>query len=240
MAVDFNIMAGKPFGLKYVDGMDVLEGDIVHFDWDVGYQLTGLVFWNAVDFSFKISVLNMKVASPLAISDEFDRKFYKLGSMYDSCDTLVKWKKAGEMEHSRMFLRQTDTWTCFPLAAINACIGAGISKSNFNFLLLRRCVDLGECRKWNGCVDEKAVLNEVSAELNVSFSQVDLQSVLETGGIVTLKDGGFHAVAAFVADGVTFLVNMCDGPFVRPCPEVLPRSAKTEHHRDYCLFFEKW
>jgi hypothetical protein len=226
--------AGKPFGLKYHDGSDIIEGDIVGFMSDHDY-LVAVMYWNRQSFSFKMAVTNRNF-SIWGISDDPAREYYRLGSMYDSSDLLPLWKKAGELEHTYRFLKQGMPSTCFPLAAINACIGAGIEKASFNFDLYRRCVEVGECAKWGGCIDEQAVLNLIDAELGVVFTEVDLDSALETGGVVTIKDAAFHAVSAVRFNGCAFIVNMTGGPFIRPyITGCLARSDNPDHHRDYSM-----
>jgi hypothetical protein len=225
----------EPFGLQYVDGSDIKEGDLAWF-MEAERVTTILFFYDASSFSFKMKSLNKRIghAWPLHAGDE--RSYHPLGSMYDDPALLPLWKMAGSLEGEGIFMFQGETSTCFPLAAMNACIGAGVEKADLNFDLLKRACVLGECRKWGGCIDEQAVLNLIQAELEVSFVLDEYESTIETGGIVTVKEGGFHAVASVVHEGQSFLVNMMDGPFVRPARVTsLGRSENPSHHRDYTL-----
>lgn len=227
---------GVPLGLRYYDGGDVLEGDILFFEHESNY-FVGLVYWDRSTFSFRMNILNKNLNWP--IYDDCNRQYKRLGSMYESCVSLPLWKMAGEIEMSNRFLRQVEENTCFPLAVMNACIGYGIEKASFNFELLKRCSKIGECTEFHGCLNERGIVNLIDAELGVVFSQVDFDSVIETGGLITVKEGNYyHAVSVIVKNGRAFLVNMIDLPFVIPffgkCH--VRRNLDDENHRDYSIF----
>jgi len=238
MATDFKKAA---FGLLYEDGTDISEGDIAWYhDPDSLIQDVVVYFyWDPLTFSFKAKPTNQRNSGSWSLGwhGSQDRKYRRLGSIYDDPFVLPLWEKAGKIESSSIFIRQSDSSTCFPLAVLNACIGAGAPKAFLNFKLLKRLVEIGECSKWGGCIDEQSVLNAAQSELDVTFVLDEFMSTVETGGVVTVSDGStFHAVASFVSDGCPFLVNMSGFPFVVPAKLVtLQRSPDEKHHRDYTI-----
>jgi hypothetical protein len=169
-----------------------------------------------------------------------------LGSSYDSPELVSKWEELGvrgPRVHTSNFLQPPIPCSCFPTAAINACVGAGIKGAFGNTKLVKQMSDVGECWKWGACIDEAGVLNVLRSEFEVDFVQTDLEDVVEEGGIVTIKIGNgahaFHAAAVFSIGDVPYIVNsnLGEGRYVRPLLDIgeIVRSDDPEDHRDYML-----
>jgi hypothetical protein len=170
-----------------------------------------------------------------------------LGNCYDNPEIAEKWERLGVSNssiHTGNFLSPPVPCSCFPTAAINACVGAGIAKAFGNQKLVEKMAQAGECWKWGACIDEPAVLNILRAELDVDFVQADLEDVIEEGGIATIKIGSgahaFHAAAVFLIDGDPYTVNAnigVENRYVRPLFDIseIARSDDPEDHRDYVL-----
>jgi hypothetical protein len=236
---DFNAIE---FGLLSTTGEEVVEGDVVLWkNPELGEPRVCLVYWDHAKYAFRLQELD-GIDPNYATSYMREGDYAIIGNRYDKGDIHVKWSRIGQdpdFPHRSNFLKQGISSTCFPLAAINACVGAGVKKAFFNFRLYKKMIHIGECEKWGGCIDEQAVLNELQANLNVEFVEADMESVLEVGGILTMKAACFHAAAVFVHDGQPYLVNsnIEEGQFIRPLIDIdeIPRSDDPDHHRDYML-----
>ena len=231
--IDFN---GIDFGMVDTRGNVVKEGDVVMWRCD-GESVVCHVKWNPYSFAFNLRELNGHDSLSEITNIRRQGEYIRIGNEEDFPGIVEKWSRLGGRNFG--FLKQGEPDICFPLAALNACAGVGIEKAFKNFRLLDSMITAGECREWGGCVNERSALNAIQKEINVEFVLADMEDVLENGGILTLKNGGFHACAVVIIDEDPYLVNsnIGEGEFVRPLLDVseLVRSDDPGHHRDYLL-----
>ena len=227
---------GVNFGMVDSGGNTIFEGDVVLWKSD-SESVVCKVHWNPYSFAFSLVELNGTDPTFEVTNIRRQGEYTRLGNEEENPGIISAWKKLRGKNFG--FFKQGEPDICFPLAAINACIGAGIEKAILNFKLLDNMIEGGECREWGGCVNERGALNVLQAQFDVEFVVADMEDVLENGGILTTKAGGFHACAVFVIDDQPYLVNsnIGEGEFVRPLLDVseIPRSDDPEHHRDYLL-----
>jgi len=249
---DESIFRQISLGISDVSGNEIREGDVLAWTSeteepdDVPERAVCVVRWRRRKSAFCLRELDGW--DPFT-EYSFIRSgsYLILGNCYDNPDLVRKWERLGvsnPLMHTGNFLTPPAPCSCFPTAAINACVGAGIAKAFGNKKLVQKMADAGECRKWGGCIDEQAALNVLRAELDVDFVQSDLDDVIEEGGIATIKIGSgaraFHAAAAFQIDGDPYLVNAnigVEGRYVRPLFDIseIERSDDPDDHRDYVL-----
>jgi len=234
-------------GINYDDGKPIREDDIVL--WEDEDRKESVVC--------RVSYHNDKCAFMLEELDGTDREYldtymrkghYSFVSIAEENIPLYKaWSRLGVCSplyaKRQSFYKQTKPGTCFPIAAINACIGREVLQTMLNFKLLDRMIEVGECEKWRACIDDQLVLNEIQRGTNVQFVQADMESVIEEGGILTVKGrNDLHACAVFIYNKQPYLVNSMigEGKFVRPLMSIneIPRSDNPEHHRDYLLLVD--
>ncbi len=226
------------FGMVDVDGFSINEGDVVIWQCD-GESVVCQIFWDPSSFAFKLKELNGTDPMFEVTNIRLQGEYLRLGNEFDTPGIVKKWNRLKDFDN--VFLKQGEPNICFPLAALNACAGAGIVRAYKNFNLLNKMIKAGECREWGGCVNERGALNAIQSEVEVEFVQAEMEDVLENGGILTLKEGGFHACAVIIIDGDSYLVNsnLEEGQFIRPIlclSEItMARSDDPEHHRDYLL-----
>jgi len=229
---------GVDFGMVDIYGKTIREGDVVMWRSE-GESVVCHVKWSPYAFSFSLTELNG--SDPMCEVTNIRRQgeYVRIGSEEDFPGIVSKWRRLRGKHYG--FLKQGEPDICFPLAAINACVGAGIEKTYTNFNLLNEMIEAGMCRGWGGCTDEQAALNAIQKTVSVNFVRTEtMDDILENGGILTLKSGnGFHACAVFLIDGDPYLVNsnIGEGEFVRPLLDVseISRSEDQEHHRDYVI-----
>lgn len=226
------------FGMIDTSGKVIRESDVVSWKSD-GESVVCQVRWNPYNFAFNLIELNG--SDPVCEQTAIRRQgsYVRMGSEEDYPGIVDKWLRLKGMNFG--FLKEGEPHICFPLAAINTCIGYGMEKAFLNFRLLDKMVIAGGCREWGGCVNEQAALNAIQKEIDVEFVLADdMDDVLEQGGILSLKtNGGVHACAVFIMDGDPYLVNsnLGEGEFVRPLMSLdeIPRSEDPDYHRDYIL-----
>jgi len=226
----------------------IREGDVVlwHMTDEPDDCVACLVFWSGHKSAFCLQELSSQDAE-YEHSFMRDGQYEVLGSSYDNPGLLGMWQALGfRGKIPAGFLPDHPEW-CFPLAVLNACIGAGIPKAS-DPRLLEQLAMVGECPKWGVCIEEEAVLATASEWFRVRFVPASLEDIAEVGGVVTIRLGkSFHAAACFSHGGHAYLVNsyLMPGFYVHPLGfmpgsgiDSIPRSDRPEDHRDLMLLRE--
>ena len=209
---------------KDMSGVPLHEGDVVLWASEDGRDHAACeVFWSGHKSAFQLRELNG--TDPFCEYSFMRGGTYRiLGSRYDDPGLVNTWQRLGVRGDLRalvgtFFTEMPDC--CYPLAIVNACKAAGIKYPVLpnDADLLDRLIEVGECRKWGGAIDEQAVMAEAEKWLPVKLLHGDLSEVLAVGGVVTMKfpGGKYHAAACFVDGPDTYLVGsmLADGYFVR-------------------------
>ena len=234
------LFTGAVLERQDTSGNFIREGDVVLWTTkDSTESVVCQVIWSGHKSAFCLRELNGFDAF-CEYSFMRDGEYAILGSGRDNPGLLDSWMALGLRGTApRGFLPDHAEW-CFPLAILNACIGAGINKAQ-DPRLLEQLAMIGECPKWGVCIEEEAVIATASEWFHVRFIPASLEDVSEVGGIVTAKLGEkcFHAAACFMHGGHAYLVNSGLSSFfaVHPMGDI-PRSDRPEDHRDYMLLRE--
>lgn len=234
---DLGQFEGIDFGMIDSRGRTVREGDVVCWKSE-DESVVCQVKWNPLRFAFNLIELNGKDPTFEQTLIRRQGQYVRIGNEEEFPGIVSKWRRLKDARYG--FLRQAKPDICFPLAALNACVGAGIEKAFLNFKLLDEMAVAGECH-WGGCVNPQAALNTIQKSLHVDFVKTDsVDDVLENGGILSLKTGNvFHACAVFMIDEDPYLVNsnIGEGEFVRPLIDVseISQAEDPEDRADYVI-----
>lgn len=130
-------------------------------------------------------------------------------------------------EPEPVFIGQGNDCTCFPVAAYNACVYAGLLLPD-----LAELCDFAHCRD-GATIGEERVLQRASLD----YALVQSEEVFQTQGIVTIMHPRFNLHAVFVYRFGTslYLVNSLLTPTVLAVmePSEIPLPAEGPNRRAY-------